>query len=98
MLKIRWTRQAEKDYLSTLEFWIKNNKSNSFSVKLMNEVLKTEKYIIKNPLSGSLFDINRKIYKLPILKHFSIIYNVDNDHINIIAFWDNRRNPENLKI
>lgn len=35
MYKIVWGNTAERDYLSTLEYWISNNQSNRYSLKLM---------------------------------------------------------------
>ena len=37
-------------------------------------------------------------YKVPILKYFSLYYRLSEQTIEIIAFWDNRRNPENLEL
>jgi len=31
-----------------------------------------------------------------IAKHYKIIYNIDNDTINILAIWDTRQDPEKL--
>lgn len=98
MYVIKWTDKAQDEYLNTLSFWISHNKSKTFSRKLMNEVIQTENFLLRNPFSSSLIDNTRKIYKIPILKHFSIIYTVENKTIYIVSFWDNRRNPNDLKI
>lgn len=98
MYVIKWTDKAQEEYLKTLSFWITHNKSKTFSQKIMSEVIKAEKYLSATPFSNSLLDTARKIYKAPILKHFSLIYTIDNKTVIIVSFWDNRRNPDDLKI
>lgn len=98
MYEVSWVRRAEQDYLNTLKFWIAHNKSNTFSVKLMNEVVRTEQLLSKSPHSGTLLDFERKIYRISILKHFSLIYKYENQTLTILAFWDNRRNPSELNL
>lgn len=89
MCKIVWGYTAEQDYLSTL---------NRYSLKLMEAVEKTEYYIAQNPFMGVLIDAYKGVRKIRIMQHYSLIYNVEENIINIIAFWDNRRNPDDLVI
>ncbi|MGQ1929788.1 type II toxin-antitoxin system RelE/ParE family toxin [Ornithobacterium rhinotracheale] len=102
MWDLKWSNTAEKEYLSILEFWIKNNLSNTYSLKIMKAVEQAEDRLMENPFiaeekedhkNGSLF----KYRKMIILKNFSLIYIV-RDKVEIISFWDNRRNPEELNL
>lgn len=98
MYKIVWGYTAEQDYLSTLAYWKSNNQSNRYSLKLMEAVEKTEDYIAQNPFMGVLIAAYKGVRKIRIMQHYSLIYSVEENIINIIAFWDNRRNPDDLVI
>jgi plasmid stabilization system protein ParE len=97
MFQIIWAKEAENDYIETIYFWIEHNKSEQYSKKLTAEVERTEKKLSEFPFSGKKTDF-KNAYKIQILKNFSIYYRVKSNIIEIVAFWDNRRNPENLKI
>ena len=97
MHQIIWATRAENDYYETLIYWTKRNKSNSFSNKLIAEVDKKLKVILQNPKSGLATNI-QGTHKINFLKYFSIYYQVSEKYIEIVSFWDNRRNPEKLEI
>ena len=97
MHQIIWAMRAENDYYETLIYWTKRNKSNSFSNKLIAEVDKKLKVILQNPTSGLATNI-QGTNKINFLKYFSIYYQVSEKYIEIVSFWDNRRNPEKLEI
>lgn len=94
MFRIIWSHQAESDYFDTLKYWIAHNKSNKYSLKLILEVEKKEKLIAQNPDIGSSSEIKGVKYVL-IDRNFSLYYRLNKDVVEILAFWDNRRNPEN---
>ncbi len=97
MHQIIWATRAEDDYYETLIYWTKRNKSNSFSNKLIIEVDNKLKVILQNPKSGLATNI-QGTHKINFLKYFSIYYQVSEKYIEIVSFWDNRRNPEKLEI
>ena len=97
MFRIIWSHQAESDYIHTLQYWIEHNKSNTYSLRLITEVEKTEKLISNNPGIGSLSEIEGVRYVL-VYKNFSLYYRVNENSVEILAFWDNRRNPDTLEI
>ncbi len=45
---VRWTRTADIQYVGILEYWVKRNKSNTFSKKLIAIVAERTKQIAKN--------------------------------------------------
>ncbi|WP_312900285.1 type II toxin-antitoxin system RelE/ParE family toxin [Chryseobacterium taichungense] len=87
MFTLIWSHQAESDYIDILEYW----------TKLIDEVEKKEKLISKNPNIGSLSEIEGVRYVL-IDKNFSLYYRINDDVIEILAFWDNRRNPDSRSL
>jgi len=97
MFQIKWTRQALLSFADTLKYLIAHNSSQTYSKKLRKEVEKKEKLIAENPNIGSPSEINDVKYVL-IDKNFSMYYRVNKEVIEILAFWDNRRDPENLNI
>ena len=97
MFQISWTKKAEAQLRNTLLYWNEHNKSTSYSKKLAKEVNKKQDFLINNPNSGTPVNYN-SVFKIQILKEFSLIYKMEKQNITIIAFWDNRRNPDNLEL
>ncbi|WP_158602506.1 type II toxin-antitoxin system RelE/ParE family toxin [Proteiniphilum sp. X52] len=61
----------------------------------MNIAIKERTFLLKSsPFSGRKTDFN-DIRILPI-KHYSILYKIEGSRILIMAFWDNRQNPQKL--
>lgn len=97
MFRIIWSHQAETDYIDTLKYWVAHNQSNMYSSKLIIEVEKKEKLIAQNPNIGTPSEIAGVKYVL-IDRNFSLYYRTNEDVVEVLAFWDNRRNPENLSL
>lgn len=84
-------------FADTLKYWIAHNSFQTYSKKLRKEVEKKEKLIAENPNIGSSSEFDDVKYVL-IDKNFSMYYRVNKKVIEILAFWDNRRDPENLNV
>ena len=97
MLKIIWSSTAQKELNNTILYWSERNKSDTYSRKILKEVGKKEEFLLKNPNSGTPLNY-RSAFKVQLLKYFSLVFQLKNEEIRIISFWDNRRNPENLEI
>ena len=93
MKKIEWSKRAIKEFDETFLFWEINNKSDVFSQKLLDETLIMINQIAENPLIGE--EVGKNFRRVLVLLNFSIIYKVQKEKINISAFFDNRRNPDN---
>ena len=93
-VKVFWTRTAVSQRNLVFQYWNERNKSNGYSIKL-NSTIKERLHLLKKyPLIGKQTDY-KDIQVLP-LKHYSILYKIDKSRILIMAFWDNRQNPEKL--
>ncbi len=92
--KIIWTRTADIQFVSVLEYWIQRNKTATYSKKLLQLVTDRTKQIAQNPFSykKAKFDNTR----VASLGNFSIFYKVNENEIIITAFWDNRQDPSKL--
>ncbi len=97
MFQIIWSDEAEVDYIETLNYWIENNQSDKYALKLMEEVEKKEDLISENPFTGTPSEIEN-VKSVLVDRNFSIYYKINDDTIEILSFWDNRRNPENLEL
>jgi len=97
MFQIIWSDEAEVDYIETLNYWIENNQSDKYALKLMEEVEKKEDLISENPFTGTPSEIEN-VKSVLVDRNFSIYYKKNDDTIEILSFWDNRRNPENLEL
>ncbi|PZU88738.1 MAG: hypothetical protein DI529_05130 [Chryseobacterium sp.] len=91
-MKVTWTLRAKKELDDTCNFWINKNKSNFYSDKLLNETLRKINLIIENPTIG-LESKKSKLRRVLVLEKFSLIYKLSKNNIQIVSFFDNRRNP-----
>lgn len=91
---IVWAKTADIQFAGILEYWVKRNKSTSYSKKLLQLVTKRTKQIAANPFAFKTTDFDDT--RVASLGNFSIYYKVSNDKIIITAFWDNRQNPAKL--
>ena len=89
-----WTRTADIQFIGVLAYWVKRNKSNTYSKKLLNLVLKRTKQIAKHPFIYKKVDF--KDTRVASMGNFSIFYKITMNEIIITSFWDNRQNPKNL--
>lgn len=91
---IRWTRTADIQYVGILEYWVKRNKSATYSKKLIEIVSQRTKQIAETPFVYKKADF--KDTRVASLGNYSIFYKVTEQEILITAFWDNRQSPEKL--
>lgn len=99
MLKIVWTPEAESRYLEILSFWIEHNQSTRYALKIISEVERIEKLMADNPHMGvKVAQTSEEIRRVLILQNFSIFYRVKKSSIEIVSFWENKRNPEDLEL
>ncbi len=89
-----WTRTAELQFVGILEYWVKRNKSNAYSKKLVKLVSERTKQIADKPMIYKATDF--KDVRVASLGNFSIYYKISEKEIIITAFWDNRQDPEKL--
>lgn len=95
MFEIEWSDDAWFSYQETVKFWVAHNHSTSYSEKIIEEVEYIEMQLISDISIGQKTEYPG-IFRMRFLKNFSLFYKVKNKKIEILAFWDARRNPENL--
>jgi len=78
-----------------LRFWKEHNQSTTYSKKLIAEIQTRIKIIVKRP---SIFrETDFPGTRVSPMGHFSIFYKITREAIVIVAFWDNRDDPEKLE-
>lgn len=94
---IVWSSRAEREYLSIIQYWNNRNQSTAYSEKLIREVQKKEKYVLKSSATLAA-TYNGELRRVLVFRHYSIIYKITENDIYVVSFWDNRQNPESLKL
>jgi hypothetical protein len=94
-LEVSWSYEAEIQYYDTLLFWIEKTKSEKYSEKIEKEVAKISNTLKTFPKIGAIYE-SKGIRRVII---FSIFYRIleEQNEIEIIAFCDNRNDPEKLQ-
>jgi toxin YoeB len=90
--RIIWSTQASKELMQILEYFNYRNKSTRYSLKLLNEIEKLTNTLSRNELIGRL--TSNKITRVIPMKIYLIFYEIHDDHIQIVSFWDNRQDTK----
>ena len=89
-----WTKTADLQFAGILEFWVKKNKSKTYSKRLVRLVSERTNQIAGNPLIFKATSF--KDVRVASLGNFSIYYKISEKEIIVTAFWDNRQDPKEL--
>lgn len=84
------------DLIDILEFYIKRNLSNTYSIKLNSKINKDVKALIKNPFLGKPTEYES--VRCLVTANHEVIYEVIEQDILIVMIWDCHRNPEEKMI
>ena len=93
ILKIIWTKTAQIQFLSVLEYWTNRNKSTTYSEKITIQVWDKIEILTTEPLSSIQSDFPNT--RQAILGHFCLFYQIKSSDL-ITAFWDNRQDPRKI--
>ena len=90
--KIDWSIEAKLDLIDILDYYIKLNKSKTYSIKLNAKINMSIKLLSKNPFIGVSTDYDS--VRALITGDYQIIYEIFDQLILVIMIWDCRRDPE----
>ena len=97
-MRVRWNNQAKIRLRQTANY-IRKEFGPQAKVEFMDEVKRTNALLSLNPSLGPreryLEDMPSKYRSVVVRKHNKIVYRVVDDHIEVVAFWDTRREPKN---
>ncbi|MBN8572246.1 MAG: type II toxin-antitoxin system RelE/ParE family toxin [Ignavibacteria bacterium] len=94
--KIIWSVRSQKDIIDILGYWNSQTGNKKYSYKLYNEFLRASERISNFNNIGKTTDILNTRYI--IRKNYKIFYRLNKNHIEILTVFDNRRNPNDLKL
>jgi len=94
--QIIWSPRAQSERKAVLSYWINRNKSKNYSIKLSKLIKEAISLLLSNPEIGRKTDIPN--VRIKIVRDYLIFYEVQNESILILSFWDSRQNPEKLKL
>jgi plasmid stabilization system protein ParE len=92
--KVNWTNTASIQLREVLEFWVRRNKSKTYSLKLLTKIESRINTLIEFPFEYP--ETSFPEVRVAAMNHYSIFYKVTDDIIIILAFWDNRQDPKKL--
>jgi plasmid stabilization system protein ParE len=87
--QIVWTHTAQIERKEILEYWIKRNKTKTFSIKLNKLFISALKDVSKNPFIGRKTDVQN--VRAKIVRDYLLFYEVTPDYIYVLSVWDTRR-------
>ncbi len=90
--QIIWSRLAHNDRLKILNYWIKSNRSTTYSKRLNQIFEHTTVLISKYPRIGKQTEIEGIRYK--IVKDYLFTYRETKEFIEILTIWDSRQDPD----
>ena len=97
MRQVYTTKRAEISYYKILDY-LQENWGNTEHKNVEDQVQKVLSTIATQPYVYPAIEKNRHIRRAVVLNIISIYYKVYNDKIEVVLFWDNRRNPDDLTI
>ena len=97
-MRIRWNKQSKEQLLRTASY-IRYEFGQDTMDEFIKEVKRTNKLLSKNPNLGQVEPL---LAYLPIEYHSiiissinKIVYRIVDKHIEVVALWDTRREPNN---
>lgn len=93
--KVIWTRKAEIQLFSIMDYYAERNKSDVYSLKLENEInkkLSNINFTVSLPKKSSDENIYYVVYN-----HICAFFGIENASIIVYLVWDDRRNPKDLE-
>ncbi len=94
--KIEWTQTSIEDRFRIYNFWIDNNRSDSYSEKL--EILFNEAAKLISEFQEIGTETDYPDLRVKVVRSYKIFYINEVDKIQIIRVWDSRQNPSDLEL
>jgi len=89
-----WTDTAARQRREVLKYWTIRNGSTKYAKKLIKLIKERIDFILTN--SNAFKRTSYPETRESALGHFSIYYKFIDEKLIIMAFWDNRQDPQKL--
>lgn len=90
-MEIIWTLQAQDSFFKNYEF-VQNYWGLNVASDFEFQTLRSIEIIKKNPQIG-VYSEDFRCNVLVIVKQISLLYEIENNKIILLNFWDNRQKP-----
>jgi toxin YoeB len=94
--RVIWSKRAKEDRKEILEYWVKRTGDKVYSRKLSKRFREKIKYIAEHNYIGIATDVEN--VRAAVCGDYMLFHEIDKKFIKILAVWDCRRNPEDLKL
>ncbi len=92
--EVIWSPECEDDYTNIVsylnEVWGVNA-----ALRFMEKTERILEHLEQNPFMFAAVNEQKQIRRVVINKATSLYYYVSNDRVELLYFWNNRRNPAN---
>ena len=92
--KIIWSSSAYNQRKEILLYWLNRNGNANYSEKLLNKITKTTQQLSEFALIGKETDFKNVL--VFVIDNYSVFYQITDEDLIILCFWDNRRSPDLL--
>lgn len=96
-MTIYWSPRADETYGEILDY-LSNSWGIQVTINFMDEVEHTLELIKLFPRMFEASPSHPNIRKGFITKHTTLYYEIKGDQIELLVFWNNRRNPDELQL
>jgi len=97
-MRVRWNDKSKKQLRKTASY-IGKKFGEQARMDFLSEVRHTNALLGDNPNMGPsetfLSDLPSNFLSVVVCHHNRIVYHIVDDHIEVVAFWDTRREPKN---
>ena len=94
---MRLSRNAQISLDEIIEY-TKNNWGKSELHGLKKRIQNLFNVLQSNPCAFKIHENNNRIRKAMLLDDISVFYEINDNTVDVLLFWHNSRNPENLKL
>ena len=95
--QIVWSFHAETELKGILEYYNNRNKSTNYSLTLLSEIEDLLNTLSQSEFIGRL-TLNKKT-RVVVMKVYLVFYEIHENQIEILSFWDNRqKDKERIEI
>ena len=89
-----WSLKAQQDRIAILDYWIKRNKSKTYSKKFFLLFNQAADLIAEHPSIGK--PTNYKNVRIKVVRDYLLIYEELESRIEMLMIWDSRQSPEKV--
>jgi plasmid stabilization system protein ParE len=93
---VKWLPEAELTYALVLEYLDENWTTKEIE-KFIDRTDEVINFISQNP-EQYFYSKKKNSYRAVVTKHVSLYYKIQSTEIELLIFWDNRQDPEKLKL